>query len=532
MKEPKKGKTSSSRLHEMLSVFRRYHVLKGITPKKLREMLEELGPTFIKIGQILSMRADMLPKEYCSELSQLRSRVKPLPFETICKAVEQEYGDDWQTYFQSIETAPLGSASIAQVHAAVLKNGRRVIVKVQRPRIYETMREDISILKRAVKLLNLSKRLGNVVDLTAVLQEIWTVAQQEMNFLLEADHMEEFARKNSDIRYVSSPCVIRSLTTDKILVMEYIKGTPIDQTNALQSQGYDLNEIGRKLAQNYVKQVLDDAFFHADPHPGNIWINGGKIVWLDFGMMGRITARDKQLFRAAVNAIVNQDVYELKNAFLSIGVVHGKIDHAALYTDMDTMLLRYGNMELGNMNLAEAFGEFMEIAHRYHISMPQGVTMLARGMMTIEGVLSLCAPEINLMEILASHFSGDILQEIDWETELKKAGKTLYALLNRSAVVPTQLADVLKMAVKGQAKINVELTGSEKPIEQLGKITDRLAAGLIMAALIIGASLLCISDMSPRLWGIPFISVIGYAVSAVIGLCLLFGYLWRRKKEK
>ena len=290
------------RLREITAVLRKHHITRGVTPEKLRLILEELGPTYVKLGQIMSLHSDVLPQRYCDELMKLTSEVTPMPFEVVEEVINRSYREDWRKIFSTIERETLGSASIAQVHRAKLLDGTEVIVKVERKGIYDIMARDIGLLKRAVGLLPPVGGLKNVVDLEMVLDELWSTAQEEMDFLKEAANMEEFTRNNQGIRYIRCPKLYHEYTTSRVLVMEYIGGCPVDDKKSLEAEGYDLGEIGRKLVNNYVKQVMDDGFFHADPHPGNVKVLDGKIVWIDLGMMGRLTNRDRKLMGQAVKA--------------------------------------------------------------------------------------------------------------------------------------------------------------------------------------------------------------------------------------
>ena len=282
--------TNGTRLKEIISVIHKHQIARGVTPEKLRLILEDLGPTYIKLGQIMSMRSDIFPKKICDEFMRLRSEVTPMPFEEVREVIEHAYGTSLEEVFAEFQETPIGSASIAQVHKAKLKSGETVVVKVQRQGIYETMSRDIAFLHRAVKLMPPINMAG-LVDMNQVLDEMWVVAQEEMNFLAEAANMEEFARLNKDVAFVTSPMLYREYTTTQVLVMEYIDGIGVDEKDKLLEAGYDLDEIGTKMADNYVKQIMEDGFFHADPHPGNMRIRDGKIVWIDMGMMGRFSKR-------------------------------------------------------------------------------------------------------------------------------------------------------------------------------------------------------------------------------------------------
>jgi ubiquinone biosynthesis protein len=262
MTEERRTKESSSgeRLKEILGVLGRYDLLHGLTPEKLRHILEDLGPTFVKLGQILSMRPDMIPEAYCAELVRLRAEVKPMEFHEVVRVLEEEYGEDYRTVFRSLEEKPLGSASIAQAHAAVLQNGQPCGVKVQRPGIYERMDQDVRLLRKASVVIKIFSKTGKVIDFNAVLDEIWNVTKQEMDFITEAEHIRRFTVLNEDVQYVAFPRVEWALTTPKVLCMEKVDGIQIDDTKTLAREGYDLKDIAQKLVAGYVKQCWKTAF--------------------------------------------------------------------------------------------------------------------------------------------------------------------------------------------------------------------------------------------------------------------------------
>ena len=528
---PEPREKQVSRLHEIVGILRRNEIMHGVTPQKLRVMLEELGPTFVKLGQIMSMRSDMLPQAYCDELKKLRSEVAPMPFETVRQIIEEQYQKSADKVFSYIKEEPLGSASVAQVHAAQLLDGRKVVVKIQRRGIHQTMEQDIAIMRRAAKLLRIVPKAGDVVDFNGLLDEFWLVSQQEMNFLVEAEHLERFAELNGEVAYATCPQVYKELSTDTVLVMERVEGIPIDHLEELRLHGYDLDQIGERLADNYIKQILSDGFFHADPHQGNILIREGKIVWLDLGMMGVLAARDRQLLRTAMLAITRQDIYELENAILSIGVLHGKIDHNALYEDIRIFVDRYGSSDLADLQLGKAMSEVMEIATKHGIALPTSITMLVRGVLTIEGVLEECSPTTSLMEILKHHFSNSIFSAQNTEKEVMHLLRKFAGSLEKISDIPLNLADIIKMTVRGQTKINLELTGSEVPLDKIDRMVDRLIFGLIDGALLIGSSMLCTTDMEPKILGIPAIGFIGFAIAFLLSGGLLI-HIFRKKKKR
>ena len=520
-----------SRFRELLGILRRHDLIRGLTPEKLRAVLEDMGPTFIKLGQIMSMHPDILPREYCQELSKLRADVRPLPFAQIQQVLEEEYKLPLQEVFAHVEREPLGCASIAQVHKAVLPDGRQVVLKVQRPGIQQLMANDILLLRKAAGFLKLLGGAdGQPVDLDMVLTEMWAVAQEEMNFLKEAGNLLEFEELNRGIAYIAAPKLEKDLSTGKILVMEYIEGIPIDQIQTLEAMGYDMTEIGEKLADNYCKQIFDDAFFHADPHPGNIWIRDGKIVWLDFGMMGRLTARDKGLFRQAIAALANRDVYELKNVILTLGAVKGKVNHTRLYTDLDDFVTRYGDLDLGSLNMGQMLEELMDLAKTNGISLPAGLSMLGRGVMTIEGVITACCPHVSVIQIIVNHLAGGMKDSLDFKQAGASLWKALQGFLSKGVSVPAQFSDVLRMTAKGQTKLNLEIVGSEEPLKKIDRMVNKLALCIITAGLTVGSSLLCTLQIEPKWGGIPWPAGVGYLLSLLFLGKLLWDMYQRKRK--
>ncbi|MDD6139580.1 MAG: AarF/UbiB family protein [Lachnospiraceae bacterium] len=518
----------NSRLKEMTSVLKKYKITQGLTPEKLRLILQELGPTYIKLGQIMSLHSDILPKEYCEELMKLCSDVEPMPFEQVEEVLYESFGCKWNEIFSRIDKKPLGAASIAQVHYAVLKNGDEVVVKVQRKGIHDIMSRDITMLHKAVRLVP-PVPIKGIVDFDMVLDEMWAVAQEEMNFLTEASNMEEFARNNKDIVFAATPCLYREYTTSCVLVMEYIDGYRIDDKENLQKDGYDLNEIGSKLVDNYIKQVIEDGFFHADPHPGNVHIRDGKIVWMDMGMMGRLSERDKKEIGKAVTGIALNDIGMIQDAVLAVGDFRGEPDTARLYKDIRMLIDKYGNQEMGQIDVAVFMQELMEIMKTNKIALPHGFTMLARGLTQMEGVLADIAPSINMVEIAAARLKEQMWQNFDWKSELKNTGKTLYKSAHRAITLPQQLAHIIEEYERGQTRINLDMHSSDQLSGLLHRLVRNIVMGLWVMALLISSSIVCTTDMKPRILGIPALGVLGYLFAVIIVLYTIVKHFISRK---
>ena len=518
------------RLGEITAVLRKHHITRGVTPGKLRAILEELGPTYVKLGQIMSLHSDVLPQRYCDELMKLTSEVTPMPFETVEEVINRSYREDWHNIFSSIEKETLGSASIAQVHRAKLLDGTDVIVKVERKGIYDIMARDIGLLKRAVNLLPPVGGFKNVVDLEMVLDELWATAQEEMDFLKEAANMEEFARNNQGIRYIRCPKLYHEYTTSRVLVMEYIGGCPVDDRASLQAEGYDLGEIGRKLVNNYVKQVMDDGFFHADPHPGDVKVMDGKIVWIDMGMMGRLTNRDRNLMARAVRAIAVGDIAVLEATILELGDIQGKIDSGKLYGELRDLMDRYGNASMGSIDAVEFFKDTMEIMKNNSIKLPHGMTMLVRGLTQMQGVLLNISPDINMAEIAAGRLKEEMLQNFDLRTEAGKAGRRVYKAVGRSLDIPPLIKIALEEYLKGQARVHMELDATKEFSHLMRRLVRNVVMGLWVMALLISSSIICTTEMKPQLLGIPALGFFGYVLAFAICLYIFIRHWLTRNK--
>lgn len=528
--EKNKSGRYGERLKEITAVLRKHAITRGVSPEKLRMILEDLGPTYIKLGQLMSLRSDILPQSYCEELMKLCSEVAPMPFAQVKETLEDAFGCSWKEEFSEIWETPLGAASIAQVHRATLKTGEKVVIKVQRRGIYETMARDIGLMHKVVRLLP-PMSIRDMVDLNLVLDELWRVTQEEMNFLTEAANMEEFSRKNKNVVFVDTPVLYREYTTSHVLVMEYIDGIAIDDKENLQKEGYDLNEIGSKFVDHFIKQVMEDGFFHADPHPGNVCIYGGKIVWMDMGMMGYLSERDKEQIGRAIEGIALDDIGLIQDAVLALGEFREKPDQGKLYEDLRDLMTKYGTADMGSIDVTRIIQDLMEIMKENKITMPHGLTLLARGLTHVEGVLAEISPEINMVDIAAARLKGRFLREQNWKKELRSGGKSLYRSVRKAIDIPALVADILTGCQKGQTKIHLDLHAGDDLAQLLRKVTRNVVMGLWVMALLISSSIICTTDMQPQILGIPALGAGGYLCAVILVFYVFLRHIFPRKRK-
>lgn len=519
-----------TRFTQILAILHKHHIEKGIDPIKFRLILEDLGPTYVKIGQIMSTRQDMFSERYCNELIKLRSHVSPMPFCDVESMIETSYGKDPYQIFKSIDPTPLGSASIAQVHKATLLNGQEVVIKVQRPGIYQQMEQDVALIRKAVKLLNVSEVLSSVVDLQVVLDEFWMTAKQEMDFMHEANSAKRFYELFKDVEYIDGPHIYDEYTTQHVLVMEYIDGIEVNDSITLDASGYDRKKIADRLAYNYISQIIDYGFFHADPHSGNIRLRDHKIVWIDFGMMGELSNRDRQLMKSGIRSLANHDVTRLVDTILTLGVCKKEVDYTKFTTDIEQFMNEYLEQALSDIDITRMVQDMFTICHHHGIMLPKGISMLARSLVTIEGTLTVLDPSVNVMKIVSRHKST--LLNFEWKRKLKMGAYRFVEAQDRALDIPIQVSDIMKMMHRGQLKINLNVLGSEQPIANLDRMINRLIIGILIAALLMGSSVICTTQMKPQFMGIPLIGFIGFVIAFSMSLWLFIKMLFLHQKNK
>ncbi len=515
-------KREKHRSTEMLAIFARHNFYaNGFTPRELRTTLEDLGPTYVKIGQIMSSRVDLLPKEYCRELEKLRDSVKPLDPAVAKAVIEQETGKKIDEIYSEFRDEPLGSASIAQAHYGVLKDGTRVVTKVQRPLIAGMMRKDLALLSKLADLVNVIEEDSDeqVIDFKSVIAEIEHVTKAELDFRVEAENTRLFREKClDDEEIISCPAVIDDLTTERIFTMTYIDGCSVADTEKLAAEGCDLDAIGRVIVDSYLHQVLDVGIFHADPHQGNILVSHGKPYWIDFGMIGRVTDKDIDLIQEMVKALVIHDADALVNAVMSMGAASEKTDRARLTRDAELFIEKYMNVKsVSDINVTEVFDEVMGLAAKNHVSMPGRFTMLARSLTTMEGVVEQLCPDLNIFDMLYDKLKTRARQKMDIPRELLEKGSELVKAGRKTARIPLLASEVLEGMVKGKTRVRVELSEYEEPLERIFHFLRYTVLTLVALVLFIGSCILCTTDFKPLLAnGMPLPAVAGIVFSIAL----------------
>lgn len=521
------------RLGQIASIVRQFDIIHGLTPVKMRLMLEALGPTFVKVGQILSMRSEILPQDFCNELAKLQAGADPIPYDTVLQVLEQEYHRPVNEIFDYIDPNPLGSASLAQVHRAKLTSGENVAIKVQRPGVRETMALDISIMRSLARVAAKTVPSTQVVDLSGVVEELWDTFEAETDFLVESRNLAEFKRFCEQYRYMDCPQPYIELCTEHVVVMDYVEGISVSHPDKLVAAGYDLQEIGTKLVDNYAIQVLDEGFFHADPHPGNIMVAENRIVLLDLGMTGRLNAKTRSALKEMIFAVAQQDSASLADGLLRFAGTEGDAqDYPALLADLDVIIKEYGTVDIAELDIAAMLGSLTQLASRHGIEIPSSVTTVGRALVTLKGLLDEFIPNVNMIEIISNHIAASTSKRVFAKDELQsllvESHQALHSLLKATG----ELSVASRMLTRGQLRVNMEMVGSQEPIHLLANMVNRLTMALIVVGLFIGSSIVYYAGIKPVIFGIPIVGFLGYVIAFICSVWIVFDIYFSSRGER
>ena len=525
---------SRQRLMEIVGILNKHQLLRRPTPESAKAVLEDLGPTFIKLGQMVSSHSDVFPAEYCETFATLRNETNPLPFEEIEQILREEFGERYDDIFESVDAVALGSASIAQVHHARLASGEEVAIKVQRPGIKPKLREDIKLLRRASEILEVSDQIGLDFDITQFIDELDRTVNEEIDFRIEAQNLSDFYRNNQKRKGIASPRVYEELSDEHVLVMEYIDGLSFEHLDELREEYGEraMREFGKRIVQNYLDQMLADGLFHDDPHPANMMIRDGEVVWIDLGMVGRLTRGERELMRKLFTAVAYGDAAEAKRTLLIWGHASGQIDHPRLLRDIDSMLARYAGRDIANLDLANGINDLLNVLRGQSIDMPGSFLALARGLMTLQGTVQHVNPEISVTATLERYLKRTMVEDLDPIARAESIVADTYRAVEHAVQIPQASYDVLTELKKGELQINMQLKNIEEPVNALRRSVERLELGIITAGLFMGSSMLCLTNMEPRILGIPIIGFLGFGCALIAAIYLVWKLRVAEKANK
>jgi len=491
-------------------------------PVRVRLALEELGPTFVKLGQILSTRPDLIPQDYIIELQKLQDEVPPFAYDQVEQIIKRELGADIPKIFKSFEQKPFAAASLGQVHQAILEDGDKAVVKVQRPDIEKVIETDLDILFDLARLTERHIPASRLYDPVGIVEEFTKVIRSELDYGTEGRNAERFRKNFEDDKTIYTPKIYWEFSSRRILTMELIEGIKINNLKELDKVGYDRKKIAENVAKTFMKQILIDGFFHADPHPGNMLVMKDEVIgFMDFGMMGRLDEEIREKGIDLFIAVLERNPNKIINEMLNLGITYQEIDTRSLKIDIKEMLDQYYDKPLKEIKLGELISQLVEISIKYHIKMPAEFALLGKSLITIEGIGSELDPDFNLAEIAKPYAKDVILERKSPQRLILKLLNDLAELYNLIILIPRQLSKTLKKMEEGVFKLEFQHRGLENLISALDRSTNRLSYSLILAAIIIGSSLIMQTDKGPHFMGFPVIGVLGFLIAGVLGLGLV-----------
>ncbi len=494
--------------------------------ERIRMALEELGPTFVKMGQMMSTRPFLIPVDLVVELTKLQDEVAPFPFDDVRTIVQAELGAPIEELYSSFDPTPIASASLAQVHQAVTKEGEKVAVKVQRPNVRQVMENDISILRDLAGLLDRYVSESRQFAPVAIADELWKTTKQEIDFTVEARNLELFRLNFQNDDRIFLPKIYWNLSSTRVLTLEFIDGIKISDVDKLRSAGIDPEKLIRNGGQLVAEQIFEHGFFHADPHPGNLFaLRDNRIAPIDFGMMGRLSPTSVDLINDLLVAASSEDSRRLVRVLQNYDLVGDDAKQRSLEADLTTFLHRFHRLPLSKINMKELMKDTFEIITSHEVRLPTELMMLVKALVTYEEVARSIYPEYDFIRELEPSIRKMARRKFSPSSLFSDLGR--YAVDLRDLVVnfPFELRGIMRRLRQGELSIAFRHRGLERLILELEKASNRLAFALIIAALIIGSSLIMTRQFGLLIFGVPVLGMVGYVTAGFLGIWLAIAIL-------
>jgi ubiquinone biosynthesis protein len=515
---------------QMISRNRGARVERLTRPQRLRMAFEELGPTYIKLGQILSTRPDLIPMDFIQELSKLQDDVPPFPFKQVCKVIESEFGRPPEELFDSLEEKPQASASIGQVHRAVLKDGESVAVKFQRPGIHKIIEVDLEIMLHLATLAEHHIEELVLHRPVKIVDEFARTLEKEIDYKIEATNMERCARQFLDDPYVYIPKVYWEVTSSRVLTAEFVEGIKISDIDRLESAGLDRKVITARGADLVLEQVFEHGFFHADPHPGNIFALPNNVICLiDFGMVGVVDRQTRDDFVDLLDSIVQQNEILASDALLKLTYWDEEPDRRRLEREVADFMGRHLYKPLGEIELGKLLQQMLEVAGDFQLHIPPDLFLMIKALGTVEGVGRMLDPDFDMIDRATPFITNVKLARYKPERIVEDVFDLSAKLLRFVRQFPKEVLDITQMIRRQKLSVRIEHRGLETMLVTHDRISNRISFSILIAALIIGSALIVISETPPLIYGISLIGIILFLAAAMMGIWLLVAILKKGK---
>jgi ubiquinone biosynthesis protein len=478
---------------------------------RLREAFEELGPSFIEFGQLLSTRHDLIPEAFARELSRLFWHTKPVPWEEIKLALPDYYTAP-DSPFKIIQPQPLASASIAQIHRATLKSGGEVVIKVQRQGIKKIIASDVVVLRMLASFMEKYLPESRSLNPVQMVEEFANSIDQELDFVLEATNMARFSQNFVDEQYIFTPKIYWDLTHPQILVMDYIEGIPLDEIDRLLAANVDLKGTAERLLNNFLKQIFDFGFYQADPHPGNFLVmRDNRIAFIDFGLVGYVTEAERRALADLFLAMVAEDIEKVATIWLELAHAGPEVNWGTFLRGLKPILLKQITLPRGRIQVGEMFIGMMQNGARHGLKLPSELFLVFRTFAEIEGLLRWLYIGFDVIDHCKGFAEAEIAAAKEPARLVKAAGEEVREWAGVARRLPREVETLIKNMTTGQFSIDLGRQGFDLVVE-LNRSSNRIAVGLVIAALIIGSSFMLLAEKGPLVWGMTAIGLVVFAL--------------------
>ncbi|MCL1980496.1 MAG: AarF/ABC1/UbiB kinase family protein [Proteobacteria bacterium] len=495
-------------------------------PERLRLVFEELGPTFIKLGQLLSTRPDLIPPDFLDELAKLQDEIPPFSVAEVRTIFREELGRYPEEIFHYFDAEPLAAASIGQVHRARMDNDAEVVVKVQRPGIENIIAVDLEILAHIAALMEQYLEEAQGHQPMAIVHEFARSLSREIDFSVELSNIQRFARQFEGNQAIHVPLVYPELSTDRVLVMEYVLGIKSSKVEVLREQGYDLALIAERGANLVMEQIFVHGFFHADPHPGNVFILPDNVVcFIDFGQVGRLPLKDREDFTDLVLDLVASNEQNIVAGVLKVTVQLGEIDREKLSRDLIGLMDMYLYRPLEHLEAGKILQDLLGLVSRHKLTFKPSFYQMLKALTTVEGLGLMLDPKLELIRLAKPFMAKIRLGRLRPGRLLSEFSATGASYLNLFRDLPEEARTILHLLRSGRMRLEFEHRGLKSLSVTLDRVSNRISFAIVLAALIVGSSLILNSGLPPLWHGIPIIGLIGFIVAGVMGVWLLFSML-------
>lgn len=495
-------------------------------PERVRLALEELGPTFIKLGQMLSTRYDLIPIEYINELRKLQDNVKPFPIEQSIQIIEKELNAPLKQLFDRFDRKPIAAASIAQVHRGKTKKGYEVVIKVQRPDIHQIIALDIPILKELARLIERHIEDSRIFDPSGLVLQFESWIKEELDFKHEGRNIHRFGKNFEEDEQTYVPSVFWDLTTEQVLTIEYIDGIYIDQIDRIRKVGMDPAILAKNGTLLVLRQIFEYHFFHGDPHPSNLMVLPGHVIApLDYGLMGRMDNVLVYEVSDLLLGIIQNDASMIVRTLLQLNRQNNDVDRESLRIAVADFLARYHAVPLHMLRFEHFFNDLVHLIRKHDIKFPRNLYLMGKSMMMMESIAQKLDPEFDIVSIAKTYFTKTMIGRSEAEKFVRTATQMVEDYTDLMVTAPQVINQILKKVRWGNMGINLHHMRIDDMLHEMDRSANRLSFSMIIASLVVGSSLIIQLDKGPRLWDLPVFGVIGFTMAGLLGLWLVFSIL-------